>query len=81
MPPSNRPHLIMSEYVAYRLIPHTQPSSGIYTVRMLMLTLTAEFDYRWQTVKDGQFLREPSLRETTMLSMALQLTVDGECDD
>ena len=27
--------------------------------------LTAEFDYRWQLVKDGQFLREPSLRETT----------------
>ena len=27
--------------------------------------LTAEFDYRWQIVKDGQFLREPSLRQTT----------------
>ena len=27
--------------------------------------LTAEFDYRWQIIKDGQFLREPSLRETT----------------
>ena len=23
------------------------------------------FDYRWRIVKDGQFLREPSLRETT----------------
>ena len=21
--------------------------------------ITAEFDYRWQIVKDGQFLREP----------------------
>ena len=27
--------------------------------------LTADFDYQWQIVKDGQFLREPSLRETT----------------
>ena len=27
--------------------------------------LTAEFDYRWQIVKDGQFMREPSLRKTT----------------
>ena len=27
--------------------------------------LTAEFDYCWQIVKDGQFLREPSLIETT----------------
>ena len=29
--------------------------------------LTAEFDYRWQIVKDDQFLREPSLRETTKM--------------
>ena len=27
--------------------------------------LTVEFDYHWQIVKDGQFLREPSLRKTT----------------
>ena len=27
--------------------------------------LTAEFDYGWKIVKDGQFLREPSLRDTT----------------
>ena len=27
--------------------------------------LTAEFDYRWQIVNDGQFMCEPSLRETT----------------
>ena len=40
--------------------------------------LTAEFDYRWQIVKDGQFLREPSLRETTKRWMALHLSVDGE---
>ena len=39
--------------------------------------LTAELDYRWQKVKDGQFLREPSLRETTKRWMALHLSVDG----
>ena len=37
--------------------------------------LTAEFDYRLQLVKDGQFLREPSLRETTKRWMALHLSV------
>ena len=41
--------------------------------------LTGEFDYRWQLVKDGQFLCEPSLRETTKRWMALHLSVDGEC--
>ena len=40
--------------------------------------LTAEFDYRWQIVKDGQFLCEPSLRETTKRWMDLHLSVDGE---
>ena len=40
--------------------------------------LTTEFDYRLQIVKDGQFLREPSLRETTKRWMALHLSVDGE---
>ena len=39
--------------------------------------LTAEFDYRWQIVKDGQFLHEPSLRETTKRWMALHLSVAG----
>ena len=34
---------------------------------------TADFDYHWQIVKDGQFLREPSLRETTKRWMALHL--------
>ena len=43
--------------------------------------LTAEFDYRWQIVKDGQFLSEPSLRETTKRWMALHLSVDGEGAD
>ncbi|TMW85002.1 hypothetical protein EJD97_023970 [Solanum chilense] len=43
--------------------------------------LTAEFDYRWQVVKDGQFLREPSLRETTKRCMCLHLSVDGEGAD
>ncbi|MFV1326975.1 hypothetical protein QMK91_29520, partial [Klebsiella pneumoniae] len=40
--------------------------------------LTVEFDYWWQIVKDGQLLREPSLRETTKRWMALHLSVDGE---
>ena len=43
--------------------------------------LTAEFDYWWKIVKDGQFLREPSLRETTKRLMALHLSVDGEGAD
>ena len=43
--------------------------------------LTAEFEYRWQLVKDGQNLREPSLRETTKRYMALHLSVDGEGAD
>ena len=43
--------------------------------------LTAEFDYRWQIVKDGQFLREPSLRETTKRWIDLHLLVDGEGAD
>ena len=41
----------------------------------------AEFDYRWQIVKDGQFLREQALRETTKRWMALHLSVDGEGED
>ena len=48
---------------------------GVDTTRT---PLTAEFVYRWQIVKDGQFLREPSLRETTKRCMALHLSVDGE---
>ena len=40
--------------------------------------LTAEFDYRWHLVKDVQFLREPSLRETTKRWMALHVSLDGE---
>ena len=43
--------------------------------------LTVEFDYRWQLVKDGQFLREPSLRETTKRWMDLHLSVDREGAD
>ena len=43
--------------------------------------LTADFDYQWQIVKDGQFLREPSLRETTKRWMDLHLSVDGEGAD
>ena len=34
---------------------------------------TAEFDYSWQIVKDGQFLREQAMRETTMRWMDLHL--------
>ena len=44
-------------------------------------SLTAEFDYRWQIVKDGQFLREPSLRETTKRWMTLLLSIDEEVAD
>ena len=43
--------------------------------------LTSEFDYCWQIDKDGQFLREPSLRETTKRWMAMHLSVDGEGAD
>ena len=43
--------------------------------------ITGEFDYRWQIVKDGQFLREPALRETTKRWMTLHLSVDGEGAD
>ena len=43
--------------------------------------LTAEFDYRWQIVKDGLFLHEPSLRQTTKRWMSLHLSVDGEGAD
>ena len=43
--------------------------------------LTTEFDYRCQIVKDGQFLREPLLRETTKRWRALHLSVDGEGAD
>ena len=39
--------------------------------------LIAEFDYRWQIVKVGQFLCEPTLRETTKRWMDLHLSVDG----
>ena len=57
-----------------------QPSTG-ESVDATRTPLTAEFDYRWQIVKDGQFLREPSLRETTKRWMALHLSVDGEGAD
>ena len=43
--------------------------------------LTAEFDYRWQIVKDGHFLCEPSLRKTTKRWMDRHLSVDGEGAD
>ena len=42
---------------------------------------TSEFYYRWQIVKDGQFLREETLRETTKRWMALHLSVDREGAD
>ncbi|TMW93418.1 hypothetical protein EJD97_011729, partial [Solanum chilense] len=43
--------------------------------------LTPEFDFRWKIVKDGQFLREPFLRVTTKIWMALHLSVDREGAD
>ena len=42
-------------------------------------SFTAEFDYRWQIVKDGKFLCEPALRETTKRWMALHLLVLRGC--
>ena len=51
------------------------------TIDATRTPLTAEFDYHWQIVKDGQFLREPALRETTKRWMALHLSVDGEDAD
>ena len=73
----------MSEYVAFRLISPSLLSAGIYgeDVYENQTPLTAEFDYRWQIVKDGQFLHEPSLRESTKWWMALHLSVDGEGAD
>ena len=44
-------------------------------------SLIVEFNYRWQIVKDGQFLREPSLREITKRWMTLHLPIDGEGSD
>ena len=43
--------------------------------------LIAEFDYRWPIFKDGHFLHEPSLTETTKWWMALHLSVDKEGAD
>ncbi|TMX00848.1 hypothetical protein EJD97_025831 [Solanum chilense] len=43
--------------------------------------LTAEFDYRWKIVKEGQFWCEPSLRETTKRWMAHHLSIDEEAAD
>ena len=40
--------------------------------------LTTEFDYRWQIVKDGKFLRELLLRETTKKWTTLHLSVNRE---
>ena len=42
---------------------------------------TTKFDYSWQIVKDGQFLREQALRETTKRWMALHLSVDEDGTD
>ncbi|TMW98412.1 hypothetical protein EJD97_004098 [Solanum chilense] len=43
--------------------------------------LTAEFDYLWKIVKDGRFLCESSLRETTKRWMAQHLSIDREAID
>ena len=42
---------------------------------------TAKFDYQRQIVKNGQVLREPSLREITKRWMSLHLSVDVEGAD
>ena len=39
---------------------------------------TAEFNYRWKLVKDGWFLHELELRETTKRWLAQYLSIDGE---
>ena len=41
-------------------------------------SLTAEFDYQWQIVKEGKFLCETSLRETTKKWTTLHLSVNRE---
>lgn len=43
--------------------------------------LTAEFDFRWQIVKDVQFMREPSLRETSNRWITPHLCIYGEGAD
>ena len=43
--------------------------------------LTVEFDYRWQIVIEGRFLRETSMRETTKRWMAQHLSIDREVAD
>ena len=40
--------------------------------------LTTEFDYWWQIVKDGQFLGDPSVIETSKRWMDLHLYIDRE---
>ena len=61
------------------------PSIGRYlydeTVDANWTPLTAEFDYWWKLVKDGQFLREPELRETTKKWIAWYFSVDEEVAD
>ena len=43
--------------------------------------LTIQFDYRWKLIKDGQFKREPDVRETTKQWIAQHLSVVGEAVD
>ena len=43
--------------------------------------LIAEFDNWWKLVKDGCFMREPELRQTTKRWIAQYLSVDGEAGD
>ena len=84
LPLPNMPHLSTSEYAAYRSTSLCQPSTCICIARMLIppgLLSLAEFTYRWKIVKDGQFLHEPSLRETTKRWMAQHLSIDGEVVD
>ena len=43
--------------------------------------LTAEFNYRWKLIKDGQLLHEPELRETTKRRIVRYIYVDGQATD
>ena len=65
----------------YISLPAIHPFLYTESIDATRTPLSAEFDYRWQIVKDGQFLREPALRETTNRGMALHLSVDGEGAD
>ena len=81
LPPPNRPHLSTSEYARIQVNISLQAICWyLYgeDVDANRTPLTAELEYRWQIIKNGQFFREPSLRENTKRCMALHFSIDGE---